>query len=105
MIIFSITITLFYLFLIGSFIYGFDKIKIFMKEDLPSKTKFSIVIPFRNEAENLPSLLKTIQYLNYPKELFEVIFIDDGSKDQSWSIIEQLKKENSCIKGIKFRRN
>ena len=78
MIITSITITLLYLLLIGCFAFGFDRIKIFKKESLTSKTTFSVVIPFRNEAENLPILLKSILSLNYPKELFEVIFANSS---------------------------
>src|SRR5665648_562525 len=36
---------------------------------------------------------------------YEIILIDDGSTDDSWELIEQLSRQNSCIKGIKFRRN
>jgi glycosyltransferase involved in cell wall biosynthesis len=36
---------------------------------------------------------------------YEVIFVDDGSRDNSWKVIKQLFQENNCIKGIKFRRN
>lgn len=46
------------------------------------KTTFSIIVPFRNEAENLPILLESIEKLNYPIELFEVILIDDESEDR-----------------------
>lgn len=76
-------ITLMYLALIGSFIYGFNKIKVFEKRDIVAKTKFSIIIPFRNEARNLPALLRSISKLNYPKELYEIIFLDDESDDES----------------------
>ncbi len=93
MIITSITITLLYLLLVGCFAFGFDRIKIFKNEDLPSKTRFSVVIPFRNEAENLPVLLKSIQSLNYPLERFEVIFVDDESEDESVEIIEKTIKD------------
>lgn len=93
MIITSITITILYLFLIGSFTFGFDRIKIFKNEALPSKTRFSVVIPFRNEDENLPVLLKSIQSLNYPLELFEVILVDDNSEDESVDIIKKILKD------------
>jgi glycosyltransferase involved in cell wall biosynthesis len=72
-----------YLALIGSFIYGFNKIKPFEKQNVVAKTKFSVIIPFRNEAEKLPALLQSISELNYPKELFELIFVDDASDDES----------------------
>lgn len=52
---------------------------------LEPKTSFSIVVPFRNEAENLPILLESLEKLNYPKELFEVILVDDESED-SWML-------------------
>jgi glycosyltransferase involved in cell wall biosynthesis len=66
----------------------------------------SIVIPLFNEQESLPELhdwiVKVMTENNYS---YEIIFIDDGSKDQSWEVIEQLSKKNSNVKAIKFRRN
>lgn len=88
MILTSIIITILYLILIGSFAMGFDKVPVFKLEDVPSKTKFSVIIPFRNEAEHLPELLKSIEKLNYPKHLFEIIFVDDASEDDSVQLIE-----------------
>jgi cellulose synthase/poly-beta-1,6-N-acetylglucosamine synthase-like glycosyltransferase len=58
---------------------GFDKIVDFKITDISSKTKFSIVVPFRNEGENLPNLIASFQNLNFPTSNFEVILIDDGS--------------------------
>jgi len=60
-------------------IYGFTKVNSFDYLGLKPKTKFSIVVPFRNEAENLPLLLKSFSKLNYPNDLFEVILVDDAS--------------------------
>ena len=80
-------ITIMYLLLIAGFIYGFDKVKEFKLANLQSKTRFSVIIPFRNEAENLPQLLESIQSLKYPKHLFEVIFVNDFSEDDSVNII------------------
>lgn len=66
----------------------------------------SIVVPLYNEEESLPELISWINKVckkeNYS---FEVLLIDDGSKDKSWSIVEKLKEEYSFIRGIKFRRN
>lgn len=66
----------------------------------------SIVIPLLNEQESLPELhqwiVKVMTTHNYS---YEVIFIDDGSTDDSWEIIEQLSAENPNVKGIKFLRN
>ena len=80
-------IVVLYLLVIGSIIYGFDKVPEFNIEEIDPKTNFSILIPFRNEAENLPMLLNSIVRLNYPKSKFEIIFVDDDSTDHSKSII------------------
>ncbi|WP_396602984.1 glycosyltransferase [Algibacter sp. R77976] len=101
MILLGLLITLIYLALIGSFIFGFNKTTTFKLEDIPARTKFSILIPFRNEAENLPDLLKSIENLNYPKHLYEIIFVDDDSNDNSTEIIQKLLKSRpfDCAKG------
>ena len=66
----------------------------------------SVIIPLYNEAESLPELAAWIERVmkenNYT---YEIIFINDGSTDSSWEIIEQLQTQNSSIHGIKFRRN
>lgn len=90
MILTSIIVTIAYLILIGCFSLGFDKISVFTLENLPSKTKLSVIIPFRNEAKHLPELLKSIEKLNYPKHLFEIIFVDDASEDDSVEIIQKV---------------
>ena len=66
----------------------------------------SVIIPLLNEEESLPELAAWIQkIMNEHNFSYEVLFIDDGSRDKSWQVIEQLHKENSCFKGVKFRRN
>ena len=90
----AISITFLYLILIASFIYGFDKIEEFSLRDLKPNTRFSIIIPFRNEEKNLPTLLESVVKLNYPKELFELIFVDDESDDESVALIETIFQEN-----------
>lgn len=62
-------------------IYGFTKVNAFDYLGQKPKAKFSIVVPFRNEAENLPILLDSFSKLNYPMELFEVILVDDASEE------------------------
>ncbi|SDG90602.1 glycosyltransferase family 2 protein [Winogradskyella thalassocola] len=84
-----------YLFIIGWLSYGFDKVDDFRVQDLSPKTKFSVIVPFRNEAKNLPKLLDSISKLNYPKSMFEVILVDDDSEDGSASIIDRLIKDKS----------
>jgi len=87
MLIISIIIILLYLILIGYFVIGFDKVKSIPLEDIPAKVNFSIIIPFRNEAENLPDILDSILKLNYTRLKFEILFIDDHSEDESVTII------------------
>ena len=67
--------------------------------------QLSIVIPLLNEEESLPELFAWIKKVLTDHYTFEVIFVDDGSTDKSWSIIENLKKEHSEVRGIKFQRN
>lgn len=66
----------------------------------------SIIIPLLNEQESLPELhqwiVKVMTAHNYT---YEVIFIDDGSTDDSWNIIADLSKSNPNVKGIRFLRN
>lgn len=66
----------------------------------------SVVIPLYNEEESLPELCEWIKkVVEEQKYSYEIILVDDGSNDNSWSIIEKLSKENLNIKGVKFRRN
>jgi glycosyltransferase involved in cell wall biosynthesis len=74
-----IIIIVIYSLTIGVLIYGFDKVSLFESNDLAPRTKFSIIVPFRNEAENLPILLESFSRLQYPSGLFEVILVDDES--------------------------
>jgi len=66
----------------------------------------SLVIPLYNEEESLPELSEWIDRVCQNSKLeYEIIFVDDGSSDTSWKVIEKLIKTNNNIKGIKFRRN
>jgi len=66
----------------------------------------SIVIPLLNEQESLPELHQWIvNVMTTHKYTYEILFIDDGSKDDSWKIIENLSAENPNVKGIRFLRN
>lgn len=66
----------------------------------------SVVIPLYNEAESLPELHAWIRrVMNTHKFSYEVIFVDDGSTDNSWGVIESLSKQYPEVCGIKFRRN
>ena len=97
------TILLIYCLSIIALIYGFTKVNSFDYLGLKPKTKFSIIIPFRNEAENLPKLLDSFSKLNYPADFFEVILVDDDSNfkfqipDSKFqiSIIDNIRVSNS----------
>lgn len=75
-------VVLIYAITIAFLIYGFSKINSFEYIGLPPKTKFTIVVPFRDEAENLPLLLDSLSKLNYTNDLFEVVLVDDDSKEE-----------------------
>jgi glycosyltransferase involved in cell wall biosynthesis len=68
--------------------------------------QISIVVPLYNEDESLPELhdwiVKVMAANNFS---YEIVFVDDGSKDKSWKVIEMLSERNPCVRGIKFRRN
>lgn len=66
----------------------------------------SVVIPLYNEEESLPELHAWIKRVMDKNGLsYEVIFVNDGSTDHSWQVIEQLATQSEYVKGIKFRRN
>jgi len=73
---------------------------------LTFKVDISVVIPLFNEEESLNELNSWIQSVMIENNFsYEVIFVDDGSKDASWKVIEHLGTNNLNIKGIKFQRN
>ena len=66
----------------------------------------SVVIPLYNEEESLPELFAWIQRVMDANHFsYEVIFVNDGSTDRSWEVIENLRAQSDKVKGIKFRRN
>lgn len=66
----------------------------------------SVIVPLYNEAESLPELTAWIErVMAANKFTYEIWFINDGSTDNSWQVIESLREKNPCIKGVKFRRN
>ncbi len=68
--------------------------------------EISIVVPLYNEVESLPELHEWISTVMDSNQLtYELIFIDDGSKDGSWNEVEKLKQINQFVRGIKFQRN
>ncbi|MFM2305940.1 MAG: hypothetical protein RLZZ367_609 [Bacteroidota bacterium] len=68
--------------------------------------QISVVVPLFNEEESLPELAAWIDRVMKANSFtYEVLMIDDGSKDKSWAVVEQLSAQNPNIKGIRFRRN
>jgi glycosyltransferase involved in cell wall biosynthesis len=73
---------------------------------LEKQPEISIVVPLYNEAESLPELHNWIVRVLTAQQLsYEVVFVDDGSKDDSWEVIEGLKEKDPCVRAIKFQRN
>jgi cellulose synthase/poly-beta-1,6-N-acetylglucosamine synthase-like glycosyltransferase len=94
MIYISILISIIYLSLIVAFIFGLNKNKCVKNKNAIPKNRFSIVIPFRDEAHNLPNLLNSLSVLNYPAELYEILLVNDDSQDNFNQIIEEFNKQN-----------
>ena len=88
----SIVIICSYFFFFLLLLFGIYKIKEYKCEDTDDQITFSIVIPFRNEAPNLPDLLKSLSRLNYDKLFFEVILVNDESSDSFEHIIDSYKE-------------
>ena len=66
----------------------------------------SVVVPLFNEVESLPELHSWIKRVMDDNQFtYEIMFVDDGSKDGSWDVIEKLSKDFAEVKGIKFQRN
>jgi len=98
-----ILIFTFYGFFILWITLGCFKIKWFRSDNIKAQNTFTIIVPFRNEKENLPILLDSISKLQYPKELFEVILVDDSSIEKlqfadfgfKVLVLENQRKSNS----------
>ena len=66
----------------------------------------SVVVPLYNEAESLPELAAWIERVMKEHGFtYEVLFINDGSTDNSWDVIKNLSEKNPALKGVSFRRN
>lgn len=89
-----IFISIAYLLLMIALIYGWQQIPEFSPDYSPAETGFSIIIPFRNEAENLPVLLKSLAELQYPADKYEILLVDDASEDNSGNICEEFRQQH-----------
>ena len=73
---------------------------------MDKRLDISVVVPLYNEQESLPELVAWIDRVAEQNKLsYEVIMVDDGSSDDSWQVVEQLKEQYPAIKGIRFARN
>ncbi|MHB1147295.1 MAG: glycosyltransferase family 2 protein [Lutibacter sp.] len=93
----GIAISLLYLLLIMAFIIGMSKSEVVKNINAVPKNRFSIIIPFRNEAHNLPDLLNSLSALNYPSDLFEILLVNDDSQDNFMTIIKEFTKHHQHL--------
>jgi len=85
----------------GNFLFGLSQVK-----QRNRNMDISVIVPLYNEAESLPELTAWIErVMEENKFSYEIWFINDGSTDDSWQVIESLREKNSRVKGVKFRRN
>ncbi len=76
-----------------------------MENKTSTPPDFSIVIPVYNEEENIPELYKRLTAVMETLGTYEIIMVDDGSRDRSWELIKELHHKDPRIKGISFSRN
>lgn len=89
-----IFISIAYLLLMIALIYGWQQTPGLSPDFSPAETGFSVIIPFRNEAENLPVLLKSLAELQYPSEKIEILLVNDDSEDISVLICEEFRQQH-----------
>lgn len=90
----SVCVGSFYALMILVFNYGFKKINYFEKKhfsDRQIKNRLSVIIPLRNEEKNIEKLLKNLENQILDKDLFEIIFIDDNSEDNTFKFLNEKK--------------
>ena len=77
-----------------------------MTNETDNKIDISVVVPLFNEEESIPELYAWIERVMVANGFsYEIVFVNDGSTDHSWDVIEDLAKKNPNVHGIKFRRN
>ncbi|MBX2826774.1 MAG: glycosyltransferase [Flavobacteriaceae bacterium] len=72
---------------------GYFKLATFRPKKTPPEIRFTILIPFRNEAKSIPELLGSLSRLAYPKDFYEVIFINDDSDDNGVELLEASRRD------------
>jgi len=104
MIIAAVLITGLYVLLMIFLRIGQGKLEPFVLGSIPAKTHFSVIVPYRNEADNLEDLLNSFCRLDYPQKDYEIILINDFSTDNYKPIIDKFKQKLSnlrCIDALK----
>ncbi len=95
-----------YVILIGAFSLGVQRLPAFEPIDIEPEHDFSILVVFRNEKENLTSLIEHLRRLDYPREKFEVLLIDDDSEDGSVDLLKSMQEDDPTInmRVLEFKR-
>lgn len=91
---FLVLITGSYVLLIAALVYGWKKVPVFRLKNLEPFHKFSIVIPYRDEAENLPNLLASFLKMEYPFTHYEILLVNDASGDNSRKICADFRNDH-----------
>ncbi|MCK4288853.1 MAG: glycosyltransferase, partial [Bacteroidales bacterium] len=100
--IFLICLCFAYVFVILAFTYGWVRLEKFVLSDKEPKTKVSIIIPARNEEQNITDIFYDLLKQSYPKNLFEIIVVDDFSADSTSRVVEDFCKKNENIRLIRL---
>lgn len=82
-----------------------EAVRLTMTEPAPTHPDISIVVPGLNEAPSLPELARRVRETLQDEESYELLFVDDGSTDDSWSVIQSLHLQDPRVRGIRLRRN
>jgi cellulose synthase/poly-beta-1,6-N-acetylglucosamine synthase-like glycosyltransferase len=82
-----------YILLIGYYHSRFNKVKKYNAGNRKGITKVTVIIPARNEENNIATCLQSVLQQNYPNDLYEIIVVDDFSKDNTASIVNQLQQK------------
>ncbi|MGA1194313.1 MAG: glycosyltransferase, partial [Kiritimatiellia bacterium] len=63
--------------------------------------KFSVIVPVFNEEDNIPPLVAELVAMASGREVAEILLVDDGSRDRTWTLIERAEAEHAVIKGLR----
>lgn len=100
----AIALTALYCLLILLYTFFFNRLVLFKRDKtIQPQTRFSIVIPARNEAGNIEKCLQSVLQNDYPKDFFEIIVVDDFSTDDTAGIVLQLQKQFSNLKLLQLK--